>query len=54
MPGYYKDIKGRWGVGWPHTCEIKGDAIMGGTTYKKLFLDGRFVSGLREEGGRVY
>ncbi len=54
MPGYYKDIKGRWGVGWPHTFEIKGDTVMGGTTYKKLFLDGSFVSGLREEDGRVY
>ena len=54
IPGYYKDIKGRWGVGWPHTYEIKGDTVMGGTTYKKLFLDGRFVSGLREEEGRIY
>lgn len=54
IPGYYKDIKGRWGVGWPHTYEINGDTVMGETTYKKLFLDGRFVSGLREEDGRVY
>ena len=54
IPGYYKDIKGRWGVGWPHTYKIEDDTIMGGLAYKKLFLDGRFVSGLREENGRIY
>ena len=53
-PGYYKDIKGRWGVGWPHTYVLKGDTIMNGETYKKLFLDGHFVCGLREEDGRIY
>ncbi len=53
-PGYYKDIKGRWGVGWPHTYVLKGDTVMNGETYKKLFLDGRFVCGLREEDGRIY
>ncbi len=54
IPGYYQDIKGRWGVGWHHTYELKGDTIMGGVPYKKLFLDDRFISGLREEDGRVY
>lgn len=53
-PGYYKDIMGRWGTGFPHTFELKGDTVMGGVTYKKLFLDGKFVSGLREEDGRIY
>ena len=53
-PGYYKDIKGRWGVGWPSTLLLKGDTIMGGKTYKKLFLDGSFICGLREEGGCIY
>ena len=53
-PGYYQDIKGRWGIGFPHTFLLKGDTIMGGTTYKKLFLDDMFVSGLREEDGHVY
>ena len=54
IPGYYKDIKGRWGIGYHHTYVLNGDTIMGGVTYKKLFLDGRFVSGLREEDGRIY
>ena len=54
IPGYYKDIKGRWGTGWHHTYELKGDTIMGGVPYKKLFFDGKFISGLREEDGRVY
>ena len=53
-PGYYQDIKGRWGIGFPHTFMLKGDTIMDGATYKKLFLDDMFVSGLREEDGRVY
>ncbi|MBO7130257.1 MAG: hypothetical protein J6W05_10870 [Prevotella sp.] len=53
-PGYYKDIKGRWGTGSPHTFELKGDTVLGGVTYKKLFLDGKFLSGLREEDGRIY
>ena len=53
-PGYYQDIKGRWGIGFPHTYMLRGDTIMGGVTYKKLFLDDMFVSGLREEDGRVY
>ena len=53
-PGYYKDIKGRWGVGSPYTYKIEGDTIMGGLAYKKLCLDGRFVSGLREENGYIY
>ena len=52
--GYYQDIQGRWGIGWHYTFMLKGDTIMGGTTYKKLFLDDMFVSGLREEDGRVY
>jgi hypothetical protein len=54
IPGYYKDIKGRWGIGYHHTYVLNGDTIMGGVTYKKLFLDDVFVSGLREEDGRVY
>ena len=54
IPGYYQDIKGRWGTGWHHTYELKGDTIMGGVPYKKLFFDGKFISGLREEDGRVY
>ena len=54
IPDYYQDIKGRWGVGWPHTYELKGDTIMCGVPYKKLFFDGKFISGLREEDGRVY
>ncbi len=54
IPGYYKDIKGRWGVGWPHTIVLNGDTIMNGVSYKKLFNNGRFVCGLREENGRVY
>ena len=33
---------------------LKGDTVMGGMVYKKLFLDDMFVSGLREEDGRVY
>ena len=53
-PGYFKDIKGRWGVGWPSTFLLKGDTIMGGKTYKKLFRDGSFICGLREEDGRIY
>ena len=53
-PGYYKDIKGRWGVGWPHNYVLRGDTVMGGKTYKKLFLDGSFICGLREEDGRLY
>ena len=54
IPGYYKDIKGRWGVGWPHTIVLKGDTIMNGVSYKKLFNNGRFVCGLREEDGCIY
>lgn len=54
ITNYYKDIKGRWCIGFPHIFELKGDTIMNGTTYKKLFLDGQFVSGLREEVGRIY
>ena len=54
IPGYYKDIRGRWGIGIHHTYMLNGDTIMGGVTYKKLFLDGRFVSGLREEEGCIY
>ena len=53
-PGHYQDIKGRWGIGFPHTYMLRGDTIMGGVAYKKLYLDDRFVSGLREEDGRVY
>ena len=53
-PGYYQDIKGRWGIGFPHSYMLKGDTIMSGVAYKKLYLDDRFVSGLREEDGRVY
>lgn len=53
-PGYYKDIKGRWGIGFPHTLELRGDTIMVGVPYKKLFLDDSFLSGLREEDGRIY
>ena len=53
-PGYYQDIKGRWGIGFPHTYMLRGDTIMSGVAYKKLYLDDRFVSGLREEDGRVY
>ena len=53
-PGYYQDIKGRWGIGFLYTYMLRGDTIMGGVTYKKLFLDDMFVSGLREEDGRVY
>ena len=54
IPGYYQDIKGRWGIGWHYTYMLKGDTVMGGMVYKKLFLDDMFVSGLREEDGRVY
>ena len=53
-PGYYQDIKGRWGIGFPHSYMLRGDTIMSGVAYKKLYLDDRFVSGLREEDGRVY
>ena len=53
-PGHYQDIKGRWGIGFPHTYVLRGDTIMSGVAYKKLYLDDRFVSGLREEDGRVY
>ena len=53
-PGYYQDIKGRWGIGFPHTYMLRGDTIMSGVAYKKLYLDDRFVSGLREEDGCVY
>ena len=53
-PGYYQDIKGRWGIGFPHSYMLRGDTIMSGVAYKKLYLDDRFVSGLREEEGRVY
>ena len=53
-PGYYQDIKGRWGIGFPHTYMLRGDTIMNDVAYKKLYLDDRFVSGLREEDGRVY
>lgn len=53
-PGYYKDIKGRWGIGIPHTYVLKGDTVLGRVSYKKLFLDGIFISGLREENGRIY
>ena len=53
-PDYYQDIKGRWGIGFPHTYVLRGDTIMSGVAYKKLYLDDRFVSGLREEDGRVY
>lgn len=52
--GYYQDIRGRWGIGWHYTYMLKGDTVMGGMVYKKLFLDDMFVSGLREEDGRVY
>ena len=54
IPNHYKDIKGRWCIGFPHTFELKGDTVMNGITYKKLYLDGLFVSGLREEEGRIY
>ena len=54
IPGYYKDIRGRWGIGFPHTYVLRGDTIMSGVAYKKLYLDEMFVSGLREEDGRVY
>ena len=53
-PGYYQDITGRWGIGFPHSYMLRGDTIMSGVAYKKLYLDDRFVSGLREEDGRVY
>ena len=51
---YYQDIHGRWGIGIPHTYELKGDTVMGGVSYKKMYCDGIFVSGLREEDGRIY
>lgn len=53
-PDYYKDIKGRWGRGVHHTFVLKGDTVMGGLTYMRLFLDDKFVAGVREEGGRIY
>ena len=53
-PGYYQDIKGRWGIGFLYTYMLRGDTIMNDVAYKKLYLDDRFVSGLREEDGRVY
>ena len=54
VSGYYKDIKGRWGIGVPHVYMLEGDTIMGNVVYKKLFLDNTFISGLREENGRIY
>lgn len=56
-PGYYKDIRGRWGraVYGVDSYTIKGDIIMDGIVYKKLLsTDGEFICGLREEDGRVY
>ena len=56
-PGYYKDIKGRWGrdVFGGSTYTIQGDTIMDGIAYKKLLsTNGDFCCGLREEEGRLY
>ena len=56
-PGYYKDIKGRWGrdVFGGSTYTIQGDTIMDGIVYKKLLsTNGDFCCGLREEEGRIY
>ena len=52
--GYY-DVLGRRGKVWDRfTYVLEGDTIIGGVTYKRLLLDGKYVCGLREEDGRVY
>ena len=42
-PGYYQDIKGRWGIGFPHTYMLRGDTIMNDVAYKKLYMTGLSV-----------
>lgn len=53
---YYKDLKGRWCVGFPHEFVLKGDTIMNGQTYKKLIQTDKalFLCGLRQDGDRVF
>lgn len=53
---YYKDLKGRWCVGFPYEYVLKGDTAMNGQTYKKLIRTdiSLFCCGLRQDGNRVY
>ena len=53
-PNYYKDIHGHWGTGTPNKFVLQGDTVINGMTYKKLYIDGELVSGLREDDACVY
>lgn len=55
-PYLYRDFKGRPCTGYPYELIIKGDTVLNGQSYKKLVRTDsqKFVSGLRQEGNRVY
>ena len=48
-------------VGWPdygvvrtEKCELKGDTVIGGVTYKKYYEEGVYRGAMREENKKVY
>ena len=48
-------------VGWPdygvvrtEKCELKGDTVIGGVTYKKYYEEGVYRMAMREENKKVY
>lgn len=53
---FYRDFLGRPCTGYPYELILKGDTVLDGRSYKKLVRtdNQRFISGLRQEGNRVY